>query len=283
MGKKGNKKQKTAKHKTKNSGPTLAEQADRHALYELSVQNTEFEFEFVDDTYNRIRGRRATLLREDFCGTAQMCCEWVRGRDTNKAIGVDLDEEVLEWGRNNNLARLTDEQRNRITLYRENVLEVATERPDIIIAMNFSYQLFTSRVLLRDYFKKVHRDLAEDGIFVIDVFGGYEAYQEMEEETEHDDFTYTWDQHSYDPVTGQMTCYIHFDFPDGSKLKRAFEYHWRLWTLPELQEIMAEAGFRNVTVYWQGEDEEGEPDGIFLPATRGDADPGWIAFISAEK
>lgn len=264
--------------------PKMAEQADRHRLYEQSVQDTEFEYEFVDATYRRIRGKKARLLREDFCGTAQMCCQWVKGRKSNRAIGVDLDEEVLEWGSKHNLGRLSAAEQKRVSLIKDNVLTVETEAPDIVVAMNFSYQLFMTRDLLRQYFSRVHDALAEDGVFIIDVFGGYEAFQEMQEKTKHDGFTYVWDQHRYDPITGQMTCYIHFHFPDKSKLKRAFEYHWRLWTLPELQEIMAEAGFSHVTVYWQGTDEEtGEGDGNFQPAGHGDADPGWIAFISAEK
>jgi len=32
-------------------------------------------------------------------------------------------------------------------------------------------------------------------------------------------------------------------------LDRAFSYYWRMWTLPELQELLQEAGFVKVTVY----------------------------------
>ena len=79
-------------------------------------------------------------------------------------------------------------------------------------------------------------------------------------------FTYVWDQHSYDPITGSAVCKIHFHFPDGSKIRDAFTYHWRLWTLPELRELLAEAGFARSTVYWEGTDEEtGEGDGDFQP------------------
>ncbi|WJW74285.1 class I SAM-dependent methyltransferase [Thiohalobacter sp. IOR34] len=278
---------KTGKNKSKKSrkrsSPTLAQRADRHALYELSVQDTDFEYEFVDKTFKQLRGRRARLLREDFCGTAQMCCEWVRHRKTNRAIGVDLDAEVLDWARGHNLAALRPGQAARVQLLQDDVLTVETESPDLVIAMNFSYQLFTERAALRRYFSRVREALVEDGVFIIDAFGGYDAFREMKEETEHEGFTYIWDQHRYDPVTGRMTCYIHFKFPDGSRLRRAFVYHWRLWTLPELRELLEEAGFSRTTVYWQGTDEEGEPDGIFLPAETGDADPAWIAFISAEK
>ena len=65
-----------------------------------------------------------------------------------------------------------------------------------------------------------------------------------------------------------MRCHIHFKFPDGSRIKNAFSYDWRLWTLPEVQELLAEAGFDRITVYWQGTDEEtGEANGEFEPAS----------------
>ena len=80
-----------------------------------------------------------------------------------------------------------------------------------------------------------------------------------------------------------MTSHIHFTFPDDSRMDKAFSYTWRLWTLPEVQDLLLEAGFKRVTVYWQGFDEDGEADGIFEPATEGDADAGWICYLSAEK
>jgi hypothetical protein len=54
--------------------------------------------------------------------------------------------------------------------------------------------------------------------------------------------------------------------------------------LPELRELLDEAGFSRITVHWEGTDEEtGEGDGIYSPATVGDADPSWVCFITAEK
>lgn len=262
----------------------LAEQADRHVLYELSVQDTESEFEFIDDTFQRIRGRKASTLREDFCGTAAMCCEWVKQRKKNRAIGVDLDQSVLDWGIANNLSKLKPAQLERIQLLKENVLTVTPEPVDIIVAMNFSYQIFQKRETLRAYFENVKKGLNDDGVFIVDAFGGYDAQKELKEKTQHEGFDYVWEQASYNPIDGSMVCHIHFHFPDKSKLKKAFTYEWRLWGLAELQELLVEAGFKNVTVYWQGTDEEtGEGNGVFEPSTMGDADPGWIAFISAEK
>ena len=271
----------TPKQKAKK--PRKADTADKHALYEQSVQSTEFEYEFIDDNFKRIRGRKARRLREDFCGTAQMCCEWVRGRKSNHAVGVDLDPEVLQWAREHNVAALKPEEQARVTLLQEDVLAVKTDPVDIVLAMNFSWQLFEERAVLRNYFASVRDSLGDDGILFMDSFGGYDAYREIEEKTRHKGFTYVWEQASFDPISGHMVCHIHFHFNDGSKLKNAFTYEWRLYSLPEIREILLEAGFANVTFYWQGWDEDDEPDGNFQPATKGEADPGWICMISAEK
>ena len=116
---------------------------------------------------------------------------------------------------------------------------------------------------MRRYFRGVRDCLVDDGIFFLDCYGGYDASREMSERTKNDGFTYVWDQASYNPITGEMTCYIHFRFPDGSKLDKAFGYHWRLWTMPEVREILEESGFRNISVWWQGwddDEEDGEVD-----------------------
>ena len=60
----------------------------------------------------------------------------------------------------------------------------------------------------------------------------------MEEERNLDGFTYVWDQHSYNPVNGHVLNKIHFHFPDDTKMTDAFVYDWRLWTLPEIQELL---------------------------------------------
>jgi cyclopropane fatty-acyl-phospholipid synthase-like methyltransferase len=271
----------------KKSSHSLAETADRHKLYELSVQCAEAEIDFVDDTFKKLRGRRARLLREDFCGTANVCCEWVKRRKFNRAIGVDLDASVLEWGKTHRLGELKPSERKRIGLLEENVLSVKTEPAEIISAMNFSYWLFKERKQLKRYFKRVHNQLADDGILFMDAYGGYDSYKEIEEEREIEDgdtrFTYVWEQEKYEPISGNLICHIHFDFEDGSRMERAFSYDWRLWSLPEIRELLGEAGFSKVTVYWQGFDEDGEPDGEFVPVDEGEADAGWICYITAEK
>jgi len=272
--------------RTGGRGATLAQKADRHALYQLSVQNVESEIDFVDATFKKIKKRKAKLLREDFCGTGNTSCEWVRRRASNRAIGVDIDPDPLQWGLENNVGELSDEERERVELIQGDVFDVETEKVDCLLAMNFSYWLFMTRDRLRAYFERVRDALVDDGVLFIDCYGGYDAFREYQERRKVDDeeFTYIWDQHDYDPISGQMQCYIHFVFPDGSRLDRAFDYRWRLWTLPELRELLTEAGFKKVTVYWEGTDEEtGEGDGEFAPAERGEADAGWISYVVAER
>jgi hypothetical protein len=264
---------------------TMAERADRHVLYEKSVQDVTEEYNFVSKTFRKLRGRRPGHVREDFCGTASVCCEWVRRSKGNTAIGVDLDPEVLAWGRKHNLSRLKPDERLRISLVQEDVCQMKTAKPfDVVLAMNFSYQLLMTRKKLGGYFRKVHQALAKDGILFMDAFGGYEAYREIKEKTSYKGFKYTWEHARYNPIDGNILCHIHFGFPDGSKLKKAFTYDWRLWSLPELCELLDEAGFSKVTVYWEEVDPEtGDGTGVYSPATVGSADPGWVCFLVAEK
>ena len=54
--------------------------------------------------------------------------------------------------------------------------------------------------------------------------------------------------------------------------------------LPVLRELLEEAGFRKITVYWEGTDEDtGEGNDEFTPSIRGEACPGWIAYLVADK
>jgi len=278
--------------KTKPTKAPLSARADRHALYQHAVQSVDAEIDFVDETFKALRGRNASTLREDFCGTALTSCEWVRRRTTNTAHGIDLDQPTLDWGAEHNLAALPSARRGRVHLHNENVLTVRTPKPvDIVLAMNFSYFIFKQRSLMIRYFSSVRRGLAEGGVFMLDAYGGSDAFKEIREKRPIKKgprgigpFTYVWDQAHYDPITGDTRCHIHFHLRDGSKINRAFTYEWRLWTLPEIKEILAEAGFARSTVYWEGTDAKtNSGNGHFEPAEHGEADLGWICYIVAEK
>ena len=261
---------------------TMAEHADRHYLYQESVQDTEAEIDFVEETWDRLRDRPAELLREDFCGTGNTACEWVRRDPTHYAVGVDLDPEVLEWGELNNIAQLDEEQQSRIELLREDVVNTLPEPADIVLAMNFSYYLFPTRTEMLEYFRNVRRGLTDDGIFFLDAYGGPDAQQSQIEQRECDGFEYIWEQHSFDPIQNRGVNYIHFAFPDGSELRQAFAYEWRIWSLPEIREILLDAGFSKTEVYWEGTDREtGQGNDVFTRRERAHADPAWVAHLVA--
>ena len=262
---------------------TLAQRADIHDLYEKSVQAVDVEVEFVQETFRALRARDAVSFREDFCGTASLCCEWVRSGKQRYAIGVDTDAAVLDWGRRNRVAKLTEAARARVRLLNDDVRTVATDPVDIVGAFNFSYFCFKTREEMRGYFARVRDALQPDGLFFLDAFGGPDAFEVQKEKTKFDGFTYVWEQAEFEPITGRILCYIHFKFPDGSKIKRAFTYDWRLWTLPELRELLTEAGFSKVRVYWEGDDGKGGGDGVFKEHATGEADQAWIAYLIAEK
>jgi len=272
----------SGKKKRRRSKRTAAT-SDPWELYELSVQEPEAECDIIEQVWRELRGRRAHALREDFCGTAVNSVEWVRRDPRNTAIGVDLAAEVLDRARKRIARRLKPAARQRIRLVEGDVLTVETEPVDSVMAGNFSYFIFKTRRKLKRYFKAVHKALVDDGLFLLDAYGGSDSFLVLKEPREVDGFTYVWDQAHYNPITGDVINHIHFRFPDGTRLRKAFTYEWRLWTLPELREMLKEAGFAGVTVYWEGTDEDGEGNGEWSVSRVGEACPGWIAYLVAEK
>jgi hypothetical protein len=93
-----------------------------------------------------------------------------------------------------------------------------------------------------------------------------------------------WDQDAFWPGSGDYVCYIHFRFPDGTELRRAFSYKWRMWYLTELRDIMHDAGFERVEAYFEGTDTDGESgNGIFRRGVRGENCESWLAYLVGVK
>ena len=278
------------KNRRQKAGVTLAQDLDRYDLYLRSVQEPAHEVEFFDKVYCERHGGPPLTLREDFCGTFAVCCEWVRSHPNRRAIGVDLDPEPLDWGRRHNLALLPVEARQRVECKKVDVRTVARIKSDILAAQNFSFWIFKTRSELLGYFKKAYANISDGGIMVLDMMGGWECYEQMDDvrKIEADGpgkpgFKYVWEQVGYNPVNHDASFYIHFRFHDGSEQHRAFEYHWRFWTIPEVRELLDEAGFSGTGVYWEGEDENGEGDGQWQRVESAKSDPSWIAYIVAFK
>lgn len=270
----------------------MAADGDKHLLYEEAVQTPETDLDIIEKIYRKKRGRAFRSLREDFCGTAVLACAWVSRRPENTAMGVDLHAPTLEWGRRNHVRRLGSAG-ERVNLVCGDVLSVHRPKVDVAVALNFSYQVFKDRETLGRYFRNVHRSLAPDGIFVLDSFGGTDAMGTIEEERANGAiiradgrrvprFVYIWEQAFFNPIDHRIVCKIHFRFPDGSEWRDAFVYDWRLWMLPELHELLRDAGFRAVEVYAEGWKDESEvPDGIFRRRRWFENEAGWLAYVVA--
>ena len=65
--------------------------------------------------------------------------------------------------------------------------------------------------------------------------GGGQAQFLMKEKKRLKGFTYVWEQADFDPVTNHILCKIHFEFKDRTRLKNAFVYDWRLWSLVDFE------------------------------------------------
>ena len=258
--------------KTKKHTRLTKKTADRHRLYQTSVQDPDFEVDLASKMFKRRVGRKALSLREDFCGTAYLCSRWVKSHKKRTATGVDIHPPTLSWGREHNIDPLGPDA-ERVQLVEGNVLAPPQTRFDVVCAFNYSYFIFKERRELLAYLRSAYDGVADDGILMLDAYGGWESYEPMEDEREEEGFDYTWDQDVVDPIQSRVVNHIHFVFPDGTELREAFTYDWRLWQLVEIREALLEVGFERVEVLWEGEDDDGEGNGEFEPLESVSNDP----------
>ena len=258
----------------KRAARTTARNADRHALYETSVQRPDIMIGFIEDLFEHTRERAPRMLREDFCGTANLSSCWAASDPSRRSIGVDLDPKVLAWGRKHNVESMGDVAR-RVTLIEADVMAVA-KKTDVLASLNFSHFIYKQRDELRAYLKHAWRCIKPGGLMLLDAFGGPGSIEPCTDERPFGTFTYIWEQKSFNPRTHEIDCRIHFRFPDGSTKRNAFKYDWRMWSLPELQELLEEVGFTQVGVYFESEEGFiGDVNEIELEA--------WVAYLVALK
>jgi len=269
---------------------TLADQADRHVLYQKSVQDTETEIALMVEKFHALRGREPVHFREDFCGTGILSVDWCRGDPERSAQGIDLCKDTLQWGIEHNVKPAGKQVASRVSLEYGNVLDVHEPRVDLTCALNFSYSVFKTREQLRQYFEAAHAGLNSEGVLMLDLFGGTTAIDTLKEKrrVEGENFKFIWQQKKYNPVSSEILCHIHFRFNDGSKIKKAFTYDWRLWSIAELTELLQEAGFSRVHVYWEEYIDSGDDGdyltgtGKYIEVTEVDNQESWISYIFAE-
>lgn len=256
---------------------------DKYALYKKAVQSPDVDAEFLQGVYKELRGKDPISFREDFCGTFALSCEWVKLGSRMIAHGVDLDPEPLEYGRHQYLVKLSPSQKERLHLMEGNVQTADMPAVDLAAAMNFSYFIFQTRDEMKKYFSNVYRSLKDKGVFVVDLFGGSLCQDAFEEKTNKGGFTYYWDQESFDPVTHRAIFHIHFRMKGKPRQDRVFTYDWRMWSLPEIREIMLDVGFTKTHVYWEGTNKSGGGNGVFTRTEKGEACQSYIAYVVGEK
>lgn len=266
--------------KTKNKKPF-----DKYFYYKASVQGPEDDIKFFAKTYQSIYKKPAHIFCEDFCGTFWTGLNWVQAHPKNKAIVIDISAEPLNYGKKHHLPELDSKDRTRIKVLQKSVLDSNLPKSEIIAVNNFSYYVFKERLNLLKYFKNARLRLKKQGLFIIDTFGGSACLEPNEESVQHKGFTYYWDQQSFDPITNYGKFYIHFKRNGEAKREKVFSYDWRVWSsLPELRDILLEAGFSKVHTYWEKSDKKGWGTGEFNKIKKTDEIcETWIAYFVCQN
>jgi SAM-dependent methyltransferase len=256
---------------------------NKYLFYERAVQSPEEHAEFFTRFYKELRGSAPRVLREDFCGTFRISCEWVRTNPKHKALAIDLDPEPLAEGLGR-LSGLKPGERERLKVVQGNALDVTKPGVDLVAACNFSFNIFYRRAELLRYFSSARASLSPKGLLVLEMAGGPGMLERTREQRSYKAdastpaFTYFWDQRSFNPITRRARYSIHFNLKSGEKLRDAFTYDWRLWTVPEIRDALIDAGFKDTHVYWETS-HRGEGTGEYVKTEDGDNAYAWIAYV----
>ncbi len=240
---------------------------EKHDLYEACVQSPP-EMTLM---LRAIHGDQPRILGEDFAGTAALSRHWVANVPEGTAVAVDLDEGEL--GRAGQMPGV----RTIVADVRE-----ISDPVDCLFVGNFSIGYLHTRDELMGYLRHARKRMNAGGVFVCDTYGGESAYHlgSVDRDVALPGglrCVYRWEQREADPLTAMVTDVLHFrvfdvdevvaDFPD------AYVYRWRLWSVPELRDAMAEAGFTRTDIYSNLPDAvDDEGNAYAEPIT----DPDWL-------
>lgn len=247
-------------------------------LYEHAVTNAARLAAFARAAH----GGRPRTLREDFSGTAALARAWLNLGPEHRAVAVDVDPSVTR--------HIPASAHLRVVTADVNASRV---KADIIAATNFAMGYFHERAALVAYLNRTRSRLPRGGVFLGDIYGGEGAWttgvERVRVRTEDPrvprSFVYEWEQASADPATNLVENAIHFSWREKGRTRRidrAFTYHWRLWSIPELRDAMLEAGFRGVDVYTRLADAVDHEGNVYVrPAESVDAS--WVVYVVARK
>lgn len=261
---------------------------DKHALYLASVQDPISDVGRISDIYFEIFDKEADLLREDFSGTFAISCCWVESHEDRKAIALDIDEEALNYGKTRYLKNMGSDEQSRVKVLKQNSIS-KTELVDMICTFNFSYCLLHTRSVLVDYLKKANESLNEEGMIIMDIFGGSDSEipEVQERNIDNNDqiapFSFEFVREDFNPINRHANYHINFKYEEGTQVLKAFSYHFRMWSITELRDCLEEAGFSKTLVYWEDFDKEGFGSGEFTQTEKELNSINWNAYVVGVK
>jgi hypothetical protein len=274
---------------------------NRYDLYELCAQAPERTVRFLLAAH----GAGPRVLRDDFAGPAAIARAWGRLVPEGRAIAVDRDPAPLAHAR-----RAPGGDRIRCL-----VADAARVRcrADVIAAFNFAVGELRDRPSLLRYLRAVRASLNRRGIFACDLYGGSDAYTpgayvRRLRGPSGERIEYTWRQREADPTTAMVVNSMSFRVGPPARrdrrrgredaahrragpprtaavrvLENAFVYRWRLWTIAELRDALAEGGFASTEVYDRlGDAIDAHGRLILRPVSPGEGlDENWVVAIVA--
>jgi SAM-dependent methyltransferase len=259
---------------------------DKYFHYTHSVQSAEHDAELLWKMMRKVwigPLPKAPVLQEDFCGTAALCYEWVRLGTNHQATGIDLDSNALAWGAQHHTSELSNKEISRVNLVHGDVMKDHGVKPHVICALNFSYFFIKDRSTLKQYFQACKRSLSKNGLLILDVFGGPEYLMPHSDQRRNHEqkFTYWWDVEMFDAITNQIKCHIHFKRDGEPQRRSVFTYDWRLWSIPEITDVLKESGFTKIEYWAEGLDRAGHGNGLFKPIKHETSCETWVTYIVA--
>ena len=69
---------------------------EKYRLYEEAVVDSQHEISLIQKFFHEITGKSPHSIREDFCGTFKLSCDWVKKDSKNTAIVFDIFKELKE-------------------------------------------------------------------------------------------------------------------------------------------------------------------------------------------
>ncbi|KAK5668528.1 hypothetical protein QVD99_005543 [Batrachochytrium dendrobatidis] len=200
------------------------------------------------------------ILLEDFCGTCVLADAWCKQHVTNTAIGIDNDPAVTAYARSQTLIH---SHSSRVSVWTGDVLDPTlfmekNKQVDMIAALNYGVFYFHKRHDLIKYLKRCLVGLKPGGVLIADCFGGARVFSSQGRlfKRRIADFTYFFEQTPINPLTNKLGVRLHFRFDDGSWLKNAYTYVFRVYSITEIQEAMEEAGFSSSFIWIASSAEE---------------------------